>query len=266
MALEWMSRTQYVCFGTLTNGMPDTQGWMLLALSPLLLLSFMWVTHTEELKFVRFFISNSKLAQITFLILAGFTLLVGHWTGSRVTYALRLARVGVSPTEPQFLPEDYPRLNQSTPPFKLLNQKAELMTESIFKGKVTILTFAFAHCSTICPVLIKDSLEALRRLDHPKTQVVVITIDPWRDTPSSLPSLVKTWSFTENSFLLSGKPDEVLKTLQGFQIINERDLKTGDVTHAAQVMIVDQNAKIQYSFLNPSPEWLASASLRLLKE
>lgn len=266
LSLEWMSRTQYVCFGTLSNGLPAAQGWMLLILGPMLLFSFMYATHAEELQKVPNTIRNSNAAKILFLILLCLLMLVAHWTGTKITNAIRLARIGYQPTEQNLLPEDYPKANLQVPPFQLVDQTGAAVTEKIFSGKVSILTFAFAHCSTVCPVLIKDSLDAYRRLNSERVQVVVITIDPWRDTPSSLSSLAKTWSFPEKTFLLSGKPDDVLKTLQQFQIITERDLKTGDIVHAAQVMIVDPTGRVQYSFLNPTIDWLTSASKRVLKD
>jgi cytochrome oxidase Cu insertion factor (SCO1/SenC/PrrC family) len=115
-------------------------------------------------------------------------------------------------------------------------------------------------------MLIKDSVSAAQRINSPDLQIVVISIDPWRDTPGSLESLAQTWSLGPKSHLLSGEPEKVLNTLDEFQVKTARDLKTGEVNHAGQIMLVDRQGKMTYSFLNPSVDWIITAAGRLLRE
>lgn len=263
---EWVMQTQAVCFGTLSNGLPAAHGWMLLILSPLAILSVMWASHTKEFSAAKTFIRHSKGAKIFIAVLLGIAMWDAHWVGKRLTYAYRLSRLGVLAGVKNPLPLDFLRLNKLTPAFQLINQNGDLINQEIFRGKVTILTFAFAHCSTICPMLIKDAVEAQKRVDSRDLQTIVITIDPWRDTPNSLPSLAKTWSLLPGSYLLSGSPERVMETLDKFQISSKRNLQSGEVTHAAQMMIVDRKGRIAYSFLNPSVDWIITASGRILNE
>lgn len=270
---EWVLQAQSACFGTLSNGLPAPHGWMLLILSPLALISMLWISHANEMRAAIPIFRRSKPLRLVLAVLLALTMWEAHWTGKRITYAVRLARAtafnpGAVKGEP--LPADYPRLNTTAPPFALVNQNGEAIDQTVFRGKITLLTFAFAHCSVVCPTLIKQVVDAhsqlQAKLDSHELQAVVVSVDPWRDTPSSLPSLAKTWSIPEGSHLLSGTPQDVQRALTGFQVPISRDEQTGIVNHAAQVMLVDRRGRIAYSFLNPSTSWLMEAAGRLLNE
>ncbi len=43
----------------------------------------------------------------------------------------------------------------------------------------------------------------------------------------------------------------------------ERDLRTGDVSHVPLVMVLDDEGRIVYRFLNPSVEWIVEAVRRV---
>ncbi|HWU44062.1 MAG TPA: SCO family protein [Bdellovibrio sp.] len=263
---EWFLQAQSACFGTLANGLPASHGWMLLILSPLALLSAMWASHAEELRTVPAFIRKSTTSKLFLLVLVPMTMLVAHWAGKRITYAVRLSKVEFESSVKEPLPADYPRTSQLVPEFKLINQSGQVINQEIFRGRVTLLTFAFAHCSTVCPILIKDVLTAQRQIPSQALQTIVITLDPWRDTPSTLPSAAKSWSVGESSYFLSGDPEAVNRALDGFMIKTARNEQDGNINHAPQVMIVDREGKIAYSFLNPSVAWLVTAATRVLNE
>ncbi len=263
---EWIARTQYICFGTAANGLPAAQGWILLILGPALLLSFMWATHAEEIYGFSFFLKNwsgTKLILPAFLILFMWE---GHWVGKRLTNAYRITSSEKLALEvPTGFPKDYPRYDKPAPDFKLMNQFGREISLADLRGKTTILTFVFAHCATVCPVLIKDVLDAQNILNRPDVLSVFISLDPWRDTPSGLPDLAKKWKLPiDNSFMLSGSPENISQLQQKFNITSIRNQKSGEITHAAQVMILDKELKIAYTFLNPSVEWLVDAVKRAL--
>ena len=127
-----------------------------------------------------------------------------------------------------------------------------------------ILTFAFAHCKTVCPTLISSSKNAISGENEVKTQLIVITLDPWRDTPSALASIRKKWGLGNNAHVLSGEIEEVKEVHKRYELMATRDESTGDVVHPALVYVIDPAGKLAYTFNNPSTKWLrASVSLLL---
>lgn len=263
---EWVNRLQSVCFGTLTNGMPAPHGWMLLVLGPLMMLSFMWASHAEELRYTPLYIRKNFSAKLILVGLLFLLMWVSHWTGKRITRAYRISNLSFESKIQNPLPWDYPKLHKTIPNFNLMDQKGQIFSNLNLKNQVSLIAFTYGHCSTVCPVLIRDVLMAQKKLGLENVKAVFVTIDPWRDTPSSLESLSKTWSMGENAFMLSGSPNEIQKVLKDFELVTERNEKTGDIVHPAQIMISDKNGFITYNFLNPTVDWLVDASLRLLNE
>ncbi len=265
---EWLLRTQAVCFGTTANGLPGPQGWMLLVLGPLSLLLFMWASHARELAVVPAFVRSSRSALILTVVLLVTLAIEGNIVSRRIVAGIQISQISFESPEKSPLPLDYPRTEKPVPEFTLIDQHGKPVTHQTLVGHVTLLTFAYAHCATVCPVLVHNVLEAQKRLlsaggVSAEVQSVFITLDPWRDTPSTLLERAKAWKMGERSALLSGKVAAVEKTVKDFGVPMERDLKTGEITHPAQVMVIDKQGRIAYNFLNPSVDWLVAAAERL---
>ncbi|MFF2007802.1 SCO family protein [Streptomyces sp. NPDC058195] len=62
------------------------------------------------------------------------------------------------------------------------------------KGKPTLIYFGYTNCPDVCPLIMSNiaiAKKALPKADQDKLQVVFVTTDPERDTPSSLGSWLK---------------------------------------------------------------------------
>jgi cytochrome oxidase Cu insertion factor (SCO1/SenC/PrrC family) len=77
--------------------------------------------------------------------------------------------------------------------------------------------------------------------------VVVVTLDPWRDTPSRLPSLAKGFDLGADAYVLSGSVDEVNALLDRWNVARGRDEKTGEVAHPPLVYVLDAEGRIGYA-------------------
>jgi len=72
---------------------------------------------------------------------------------------------------------------------------------------------------------------------------VIVTVDPWRDVPSRLASMVSQWGLAPGDRVLSGSVDEVNRALDAWGVAHSRDEATGDVTHGVAVILVDPGAR-----------------------
>jgi protein SCO1/2 len=119
------------------------------------------------------------------------------------------------------------------------------------RGRPVLVTFAFAHCETVCPVLVKDVLESQRIADQApdidRPAVVVVTVDPWRDTPSRLAHVAHQWGLADDAHVLSGPVDAVLETLDAWQVSTSRNELTGEITHPAVVYVVDRLGRVAFT-------------------
>lgn len=81
---------------------------------------------------------------------------------------------------------DKPRI---IPPFELVDQNGKPFTLDRLQGKWTIVFFGFTSCPDICPATLATLSQWYKKLDsdiQAQTQVVMVTVDPARDTPEKL--------------------------------------------------------------------------------
>lgn len=77
--------------------------------------------------------------------------------------------------------------------FSLIDHRGETYTQEDLKGQWTFVFFGFTHCPDICPITLADLSRLMKALPKPMaedTQVLMVTLDPARDTPEVLAKYV----------------------------------------------------------------------------
>jgi cytochrome oxidase Cu insertion factor (SCO1/SenC/PrrC family) len=201
--------------------------------------------------------------RLTLAIVAVALAIAGAWAGERIAAGRRIEAISYAPASADALPTGYPRLDLAMPALALTDQDGAPFTQASFAGKPTILTFAFAHCHTVCPVVVDGARRAAERIGEDRVRLAVVTLDPWRDTPSRLQSMHANWRLPASARVLSGSVEDVTAALDALNVGWQRDEDTGDVTHPPLVYLVDADGRIAFAFSNPPVPWLAEAMDRL---
>ena len=241
----WLVRTRTVCFGSVSNGLPTTSGWMALIGQPLYMLTTLWLIWGEMVdrglrtlatsRAGRGLLRGSALVLVAALVAAGV----------RVADAATSAPAGAE--SPAVAAADVPRLDQAAPPLALVDQTGGAVTLARFRGRPVFLTFAFAHCESVCPLIVHDVLGAQAGLRDLDPVVLVVTLDPWRDTPARLPAIAAQWGMGAHAFALSGPVADVERTLDAWNVGRDRNLQTGEVIHATQLYMIDRDGRIAFA-------------------
>ena len=266
---DWLASARSICFGTQPNGLPEPWGWASLIASPLAMLGFVLGVWGRDLLRAFGELGRGPLGRALLVALAVIPVVGVAWVGGRVVQAHRLEAFSQLSTIPAALPDTYPRLAKAAPALGLVDQNGEVLSVEDLGGRPVLVTFAFAHCKTICPVIVETvKRAALQVADAEPTielAVVVVTLDPWRDTPSSLPSLVESWRLGEvpNAHVLSGEVPDVLGVLDAWNMVYSRDPQSGDVTHPAMVYVLAPDGTLGYQFSSPSVRWVVEAVQRV---
>jgi cytochrome oxidase Cu insertion factor (SCO1/SenC/PrrC family) len=244
----WLERTRYVCFGVAAGGLPDAGGWIGLIAGPLGMFGILavgWRAGLTEL-LARARRSRPLAAVFTLLVLGTAVMLTG--AGLRVQQVRSANELAVG--EPGTPPATYPRLDREAPALVLTTQHGEPLDLASLRGRPVLVTFAFAHCQTVCPVIVMHTLKAqaaLRGTSH-EPAVLVVTLDPWRDTPSRLPALAQSWGLpADHAWVLSGAVEEVEAALDAWEVPRSRNLTTGEVTHPSLVYVIDAEGRLAYA-------------------
>jgi protein SCO1/2 len=247
---EWLLRTRDVCFGTASTGLPDAGGWILLVGQPLGMLLVLLATWGDEVRAGMRRMTGGVAGQ---LVLGGAAALL-------VVGALAVVlRVRVGDAQPfaasgtEAIASQLNRLNDKPKPLALVDQAGATVSLEQFRGRPVLVTFAFAHCTTVCPLIVNDVLEARDRLERENPVVLIVTLDPWRDTPSRLPAMAKQWGLSGDAHVLSGTPEQVERVLSDWRIPRVRNERTGDLSHPSLVYVVGPDGRIAYAVSASEP-------------
>jgi protein SCO1/2 len=122
--------------------------------------------------------------------------------------------------------------NDATPQFKgsditgtrlgkdlaLTGTDGKAYTLETLKGKVSIVLFGFTQCPDVCPSSLAELTQVMKLLgkDAKRVQVVLITVDPERDTQEVLRAYVS--GFNPDFLGLTGTLEQVKKTAASFKV------------------------------------------------
>jgi protein SCO1/2 len=116
-----------------------------------------------------------------------------------------------------------------------------------FRGKAVVLFFGFTHCPDVCPTTLAEISQALKQLgpDAERVQVVLVTVDPERDTREALAKYVT--AFDPRFLGMYGDMEATRRVAKDFKIYFEKR-KTGDtysVDHSGQSYVIDPQGRLR---------------------
>ena len=249
-APAWLLLTRETCFGTAETGLPDAGGWLALIGQPLGMLGGLFIGWGDDvkagLKAAMYRVSGQLVVgTAAALLLVG---ALGVIVRVRVADARPFAS---SPTEA--VAGRLNRLSQEPKALSLVDQTGRTITLDQFRGRSVIVTFAYAHCETVCPLLVSEVLGARDRIAGEKPVVLIVTLDPWRDTPSRLASIAERWGATGDVHVLGGEPMQVERVLNAWRVPRARNERTGDVSHPSVVYVIGPDGRIAYVVSGSEP-------------
>jgi protein SCO1 len=147
--------------------------------------------------------------------------------------------------------------------FTLTGPGGQPVSLSDYRGKLVVLYFGYTYCPDVCPTTLADLGQAMEKLGKKAdgVQVVMVTVDPERDTPERLAEYV---SFFNPTFAgLSGTPDQIAAAATPFGIYYEKHEGTPAsgylVDHTATISVLDREGRLKlvWPFGTPSDDMAA---------
>jgi protein SCO1 len=135
------------------------------------------------------------------------------------------------------------------PNFTLTNTAVEPFNLYDLRGKTIILYFGYTFCPDVCPATLMEITRAKQLLGSQGEDlaVVMITLDPERDTPAKLAEYL---AYFDPSFIgLTGTEEQILQATTPFGVYYEKREGTAAsgylVDHTASAMVVDKNGYLR---------------------
>ncbi|MFM0323682.1 SCO family protein [Caballeronia glebae] len=170
----------------------------------------------------------------------------------RRVFALLLLAALLSACEkaPSFKNLDITGNTQFGSDFSLPDTHGKTRTLADFKGKAVVLFFGYTHCPDVCPTTLAELSQAMQQLgDKSKdVQVLMVTVDPARDTPDLLGQYVAAFNPTYIG-LRPADDAQLVKVAKDFRVYYAKSQgKTpGDYTmdHTAASYVFDKDGKLR---------------------
>ena len=238
-APEWVSRTRFACFGAAPGGLPDAGGWILLVGEPIGMVAMLVAVWGDALRRDLKALAGHASGRVVLGATAGAFLwgvvaaasVVLRATPDDGAFAVNQANGALAPSA------------IAVPPLALTDQSGQSFDLAHLKGAPVLVTFAFAHCETMCPTLVRDVLRIRREVQREDIPLVIVTVDPWRDVPARLSSIAIAWNLSSGDRILSGAIEQVNQVLDDWNIARRRDPVTGDIVHALVVVLVNSDGR-----------------------
>jgi protein SCO1/2 len=125
----------------------------------------------------------------------------------------------------------------------MIDQDGRPRTLADYAGKVKVVFFGFTNCPDVCPTALAELAQVMQELgsDASRVQVMMITVDPERDTPEVLKQYVQT--FNPSFVGLTGTPEQVKQAATSFKVYYAKVMaKNGtdySMDHSAAFYLLD---------------------------
>lgn len=135
--------------------------------------------------------------------------------------------------------------SKPAPDFTLTDQSGQPFTLSAQKGSVVLLFFGFTACPDVCPTTLADIAAAKAQLGSTgeNIKVVLISVDPERDTPTNIGDYVDNYDPT---FIgLAGTAEQLAPVWKSYGVTaNRRELPNSKlgytIDHSAYIYLIDK--------------------------
>jgi protein SCO1 len=141
-------------------------------------------------------------------------------------------------------------------PFSLVDERGLPFSEAAMRGKVTIVSFIFTRCDTVCPVTAMK-LEKIQEKTFDvgrDIKLVSFSVDPKYDTPAKLTEFATRYrADPERWRFVTGPYDAVYKVVEGsfmtsMMQLPDRPSGAPDIAHGGYFLLVDRELKIRGTY------------------
>jgi protein SCO1/2 len=135
---------------------------------------------------------------------------------------------------------------EQAPPIHLRNYLGQPVTLSQYRGKAVLVTFLYANCPNICPLIASDLRVALNMLGRraSEVQVIAISVDPRGDTPANVARFVRQHEMVGRMQYLIGSAGELAPTW-AWKVGSKREVGQPDlVAHSALVYGISASGRL----------------------
>ena len=175
--------------------------------------------------------------------------------------ALALCSPVIAATKPAPLPRD----SVYQLPVQLIDQDGKRFAWASRRGKVQLVSMFYTSCQYICPLIVDSGKAVERQLapaERERLGILLISMDPARDTPAALMSIVDKRKLDRARWTLASPAPADVREVAGVLGIRYRALADGEFNHTSALVLLDADGRIlarsEQMGSKPDPEFVAA--------
>ena len=138
------------------------------------------------------------------------------------------------------------------------------------RGRPQLVSMFYTSCKYICPLIIdsaKGIEHALTPAERARLGILLISMDPARDTPAALKRVFDKRKLDARTWSLASPPAEQVRPVSGVLGIRWRALADGEFNHTSALVLLDADGRVvartERVGPTPDPEFLAAVKRTL---
>lgn len=115
------------------------------------------------------------------------------------------------------------------------------------RGKPRVVAMFYTSCQYMCPLIVESGKAVERQLDQAQRArlgMVLISMDPARDTPAALRKVATARGVDDARWLLASPPTAKVREVAGVLGVRYRQLPNGDFNHSSVLVLLDAQGRI----------------------
>lgn len=136
---------------------------------------------------------------------------------------------------------------KQAPAIDLRNYLGKRVTLAQYRGKAVFVTFLYANCPDVCPLMASNLRVALNLLGRraSQAQLIAVSVDPRGDTPAAAARFVRSHELAGRMQYLIGSAGELARTWKAWSVGSTRDAEQPQlVSHDALVYGISASGKL----------------------
>jgi protein SCO1/2 len=146
---------------------------------------------------------------------------------------------------------------ESDPPASLYHLEVALTNQDgvkhgldVYRGHPVLITMFYSSCPATCPLIV-DTLRATERelsaAQRTRLRVLMISIDPERDTPAALRELADTRHVDTRRWTLARGDAATVRSIAALLNVQYRKLPSGEFNHSTVIALLSPAGELEAS-------------------
>lgn len=180
-------------------------------------------------------------------------------------FVLAVAALALSGAAIAAQPAPLPRDSVYQLPLRLTDQAGRTADWRARRGKPQLVSMFYTSCHYVCPLIV-DSGKAIEKsltsAQQQRLDILLVSMDPARDTPAALQSIVDKRRLDTARWTLASPPVGDVRAVAGVLGIRYRQLADGEFNHTSALVLLDADGRIlarsEQVGSRPDPDFVAA--------